>query len=322
MHLFMACQEETAGLSAVKRKISASKEENKGEARMQKLSSGLVKRILGAGLTQSELANLLQICRIQDSVGNIRGLSYKYTSSLLKKCSQTFYNAKNGLEEKGFIETSKDNRMDIDVFIRNNNFSDKDFSKGYIDLQMKIFDDEDFYKMPANAMALALELLRMRFNDETAGQGKPAEEFIRHYMDVFKVNERSIRRYLQYLRTYFNINCYGHKYFFELKSKWKKEKKAGQPVEEEKYRKQIAEAACRRARVINQTEDVMKDLKTLVQQYKKAAEEACKDISALVIDAVAESIARTNELVPKPKWNYKLSVPYVHIILRESLNLI
>ena len=125
---------------------------------MQKLSSELVKRILGAGLTQAELANLLQIGRIQDDSGRVRGLSYKYTCEILKKCNQTFYNAKEGLEKKGFIQTKKDNRLDIDVYILNNNFYDKDFSKGYIDLQMKLFDDEDFYKLSANEMALALDL--------------------------------------------------------------------------------------------------------------------------------------------------------------------
>lgn len=289
---------------------------------MQKLSSGLVKRILGAGLTQSELANLLQIARIQDSTGRIRGLSYKYTCKILGRCYQTFYNAKNGLEEKQIITTSKDNRMDIDVYIRNNDFSDHDFSSGYIDLQMQIFDDENFYKLSANEMAMVLDLLRMRFNDETAVQGKPAKAFIETYMKAFGVTERTVRRYLQHLKTYFYINCYEHKYFFRLKEKWKRTQKAGRPVEEEKYRKHIAEAACKRARVINRTDDVMKDLQGLVQQYTKTALEANEDIAALVMGAVAESIARVNELIPKPKWSYKISVPYVHTILRESLNLI
>ena len=288
---------------------------------MQKLSSELVKRILGAGLTQSELANLLQISRIQDCSGHVRGLSYKYTSEILKKCNQTFYNAKGGLEKKGFIQTSKENRLDIDIHVLNNNFYNKDFSKGYIDLQMKIFDDKDFYKLSANEMALALDLLRMRYNDETASQGKSTKEFIKKYMEIFQVTERSIRRYLQNLRTYFYINCYNHKYFFKLKDKWKKDKSVGRSYEEDKYRKHIAEAACKRARIINQTESVMKDLEGLVKQYTRTAKEACKDISALVMDAVAESIARTNELIPKPKWDYTVSVPYVHTILRESLNL-
>lgn len=286
---------------------------------MQKASSELVKRIVHAGLTQAELANLLQMCRIQDSAGRIRGLSYKYTSEILNKCNQTFYNAKAGLEKKGFIQTSKDNRLDIDVKIENNSFLDKDFSKGYIDLQMKIFDDEKFYKLSANEMAMALDLLRMRYNDETAKQGKPTKEFIETYMKAFKVTDRTVRRYLQHLRTYFYINCHDYKYFFKLKDKWKRDEKAGRPVEEEKYRRHIAEAACKRARVINQTEDVIKDLKELVQQYTKAAREVNKDIAALVIDAVAESIVRANELIPKPKWNYKISVPYVHTILRENL---
>ena len=288
---------------------------------MQKLSSELVKRILGAGLTQSELANLLQISRIQDSSGHVRGLSYKYTSEILNKCNQTFYNAKDGLEKKGFIQTSKGNRLDIDVHVLNNNFYNKDFSKGYIDLQMKIFDDEDFYKLSANEMALALDLLRMRYNDETASQGKLTKEFIRNYMKVFQVTERSVRRYLQNLRKYFYINCYNHKYFFKLKDKWKKDKSVDRSYEEDKYRKHIAEAACKRARVINQTESVIKDLEGLVKQYTRTARESCKDISALVMDAVAKSIARTNELVPKPKWDYTVSVPYVHTILRESLNI-
>lgn len=289
---------------------------------MQKLSSELVKRILPAGLTQSELANLLQICRIQDSSGQIRGLSYKYTCGILNKCNQTFYNAIAGLVKKGFIQTSKDNRLDIDVRIENNNFYNKDFSKGYIDLQMKLFDDERFYKLSANEMAFALDLLRMRYDDETARQGMSTREFIEHYMHIFHVTERTVRRYMRNLRRYFNINCYNHKYFFKLKEKWKRVEKAGRPVEEEKYRRHIAEAACKRARVINQTEDVIKDLKGLVQQYTKTAREANKDIAALVINAVAESIARTNELIPKPKWNYKISVPYVHTILRENLSLI
>ena len=289
---------------------------------MQKLSSELVKRILGAGLTQAELANLLQIGRIQDDSGRVRGLSYKYTCEILKKCNQTFYNAKEGLEKKGFIQTKKDNRLDIDVYILNNNFYDKDFSKGYIDLQMKIFDDEDFYKLSANEMALALDLLRMKYNDATIRQGKPTKEFIEKYKKTFHVTERTIRRYLHNLKTYFEITCFNHKYFFKLKKKWKKNTKDPDYLpEEEKYRRHIAEAACKRARVINQTEEVIDDLKELLPQYSRIAMEACKDISMLVINAVAESIARANELVPKPKWDYTVSVPYVHTILRESLNL-
>ena len=289
---------------------------------MQKLSSELVKKILQAGLTQSALANLLQIGRIQDSSGRVRGLSYKYTSNILDKCNQTFYNAKKELEEKGFIQTSKDNRLDIDVQILNNNFYNHDFSRGYIDLQMKIFDDEDFYKLSAHEMALALDLLRMRYNDDTAAQGKDTKLFIQTYKDAFKVTERSIRRYLQHLRKYFNINCYNHKYFFKLKEKWKKDSSPGHAVEEDKYREHVAQVACKRANAKNQPDRVINDLKGLVKQYTKEAKEACADISALVIEAVAESIARTNELVPKPKWNYKVSVPYVHTILRENLNLI
>lgn len=292
---------------------------------MQKLSSELVKRILSAGLTQSELANLLQISRIQDSSGHVRGVSYKYTCEILKKCNQTFYNAKNGLIEKGFIRVYKDKTMhlDMDIFILYNNFSNQDFSKGYIDLQMKIFDDEDFYKLSANEMALALDLLRMKYNDATVRQGKPTKEFIEKYKKTFHVTERTIRRYLHNLKTYFIITCFNHKYFFKLKEKWKKNtKEPGYLPEEEKYRRHIAEAACKRARVINQTEEVIDDLKELLPQYSRIAMEACKDISMLVINAVAESIARANELVPKPKWDYTVSVPYVHTILRESLNLI
>lgn len=289
---------------------------------MQKISSELVKKILRADLTQAALANLLQISRIQDSTGRVRGLSYKYTSDILDKCNQTFYNAKKELEEKGFISTSKPYRSDIDVLIINNNFNNYDFSKGYINLQMKLFDDEKFYELSANEMAMILDILRMKYNDKTEAQGIDTKLFIQTYMDAFQVTERSVRRYLQHLRKYFNINCYNHKYFFKLKEKWKKDSSPGHAVEEDKYREHVAEVACKRANVKNPADKVIKDLKGLVKQYTKEAKECCADISALVIEAVAESIARTNELVPKPKWNYKVSVPYVHIILRENLNLI
>lgn len=289
---------------------------------MQKLSSELVKRILGAGLTQSELANLLQISRIQDSSGRVIGLSYKYTTGILAKCNQTFYNSLEGLKNKKFIETSKDNRLDIDVKILNNDFSNNDFSKGYINLQMKIFNDRDFYKLSSNEMAMALDLLRKRYNADTSKQGIPAKDLIEEYKKIFHVTERTVRRYLQHLRRYFYINCSKHKYFFKLKEMWNIDKSPRKTAEEEKYRSHIAQVACKRAKVANPSISMLKDLKTLIKQYRVTAEEQGKDISRLIINAVTESIKRYNELIPKPKWKYVVSLPYVHSILRESLNLI
>lgn len=112
-------------------------------------------------VTGIELDLLLYLSKIQDQFGNIKGLYYKDVCKELNCCKQSFYNALQGLETKGYILINftykEQNYWDLTI-LDNIFISEKDDKKRYLNTNRKIFNNDRFRSLRVNEKKLLLKL--------------------------------------------------------------------------------------------------------------------------------------------------------------------
>lgn len=99
-----------------------------------------------------------------DDTGLAEGIYYKDFCHRTGMCNQSFYNSKNKLIELGFIKEFKNDNRDIDILLLNNVFQTKeDYKKGYVNLNIELFQSEDFWNLTDNAMIMCLDFVKNSF---------------------------------------------------------------------------------------------------------------------------------------------------------------
>lgn len=285
---------------------------------MQKLKYSILEKLNSSSCTQTELALLLYVGRFQDKSGLVRGVYYKDAVTSLNISVQSFYNAREGLKEKGIIEVKKESIPDSDIRILGNDFSDENYQCGYIDLQHQIFEQKQFLKSTANEILLALELIK---NAQSAKKKKyriGTATFITDYSQMLHVKERAVRKYLQRMRRFFNIGLFERKYYISLKEKFRRDE-VGKKGEEECCREQVVDAGLRRARIKEVAERDRKDVIGLLQQYAKEATEKGLDAGKLLLCAIQESILVINEARRKRNYRYYAKPSLIHKLFLVEL---
>ena len=124
---------------------------------MWKIKNTLIKNWMLKHLTHSEIVTLLYFSLHQNDAGWARGMYYDLVAKSTGISKSSYYNACDGLKEKGIIQIEKEDNRDRNILILDNDFRNKDFQCGYIDLCHKIFQNPSFWKMKANEILLAID---------------------------------------------------------------------------------------------------------------------------------------------------------------------
>lgn len=114
------------------------------------------------GLTSTEIDLLFLLAHKQNAFGHVRDLYYLDAATELNVCTESFYNAIRGLEEKGFIYASSNGSDGFWNFtIINNIFLHSEHDKqGYLDISLDIFNTPNFKSLKANEKKLVIKLVR------------------------------------------------------------------------------------------------------------------------------------------------------------------
>jgi len=272
--------------------------------------------MIQAKLTKCEMSLMLFLSFYQDEYGQVYGVHYKEVSEKTGMSYQEFYNAKNSLEEKGFIHCEKSNRIDHDITILNNSFfTEEDAKRGYINTGHNIFHTKEFYQMKAGAMLLAMKMMKNTYDDR--GYFRiGVQKFYEKYTQIFGVTKRVLRSYLKQLKQFFSIGIKDGKYYIEPKKIIYR--KHGEKSEAECLREQRTEALLRRSRIKNAAGKDIEEIRTFFKQYGPKAADKGKKLFSLIDKAIENSIEILNEAKKGKKQRF-LNTALIHRLLREEL---
>lgn len=282
---------------------------------MQKLRYSIINRILDENLTGTQIDILLYISRFQDDSGRIFGVYYKDIAIATFRHKTQIYKALSALESKGFISREKNSRYDMDITILNNDFSDKDFSGGYLSVDKKIFLNGEFFRMKAREKIITLQLIK---NCDSAPKGtfrKKREEFIKWYGEKLGVISRSVGAYLTTLKKYFNIYLKNGIYYIKcLKGKIEGTKQENfdimAPTDRDQLYRHEVNKSLRRSRAACDPED-KKELGKILQQYADEWNLIPLDLTPI--------LRRCLELADN--MERKVNIKLVHKLVRDTLGI-
>lgn len=134
---------------------------------MQKMKRGLYDRIINTKeLSRTEIHFLFLLASSCNESGQVIGTYYKSIAKALNCDKSKFYQLRDDLTEKGFITWNKNYYTDIDIELLGNSFmvssegSVKAEYNDYVDLNINIFQDKDFFKCKAGAIRMAMEFIK------------------------------------------------------------------------------------------------------------------------------------------------------------------
>lgn len=285
---------------------------------MQKLSYDVLKKLQKSRATSAEISLLIYMSQYQDDCGSITGLYYRDACENIGISYQTFYDCLKGLEAKGLVRCAKNSRTDYDVTVTDNDFSDGDYSRGYISTGHAIFSDKKFHAMKAGAKLMAMDLVKIAYS-KGGSYIIGTEKLYANYTDMLGVTKRVIRGYLHQVKEFFSIGIKDGKYYITPKSKVARQ--AGSITDKDKTGRWFVRVLMRRHR-LEATAEQVKDLAGVMSRRASAFKESYGSIwetklSGLIEKAVLGSIERMNEGLPKRKEKRKLNVPFVNKIFME-----
>lgn len=162
---------------------------------MYKLKNSYIDNMIAAKVSKSEIAFLLYIAVGQNESGKVYSVYYKDVCEALSISIQKFYDILTSLSEKNLIRFEKENPADFVVELVGNDFSEKDFSCGYLNVASKEFQSKKFTKLKAGAQLLYLYTQRL-LNGKHMGVLKFYEEFC----EMFQVTRKTLQIYVQQLK--------------------------------------------------------------------------------------------------------------------------
>lgn len=162
---------------------------------MYKLKNSYIDNMIAAKVSKSEIAFLLYIAVGQNESGKVYSVYYKDVCEALSISIQKFYDILTSLSEKNLIRYEKENPADFVVELVGNDFSDKDFSCGYLNVASKEFRSKKFTELKAGSQLLYLYTQRL-LNGKHMGVLKFYEDFC----EMFQVTRKTLQIYVQQLK--------------------------------------------------------------------------------------------------------------------------
>lgn len=282
---------------------------------MQKIRPVVLEQMIRARLTSAEVNFLVYISQYQDDTGLVSGVYYKEICEKLEISYQKFYDVKESLIRKGLIRAEKNSYCDWDIRILQNDFSDHDYSSGYLSTNHQIFQNAAFFRMKAGAKVLAMHLLRI-CQSNRGHYRIGVVTFYETYQKLFGVTKRVLQNYLTELRQFFSVGIREHLYFITPKKNVYRQT-ITTVSETERYNQQIGSTICRRLKIREYSGQNLKDTAALLTQY---AQRLGTQAVTLLSLAVQRSLEKLNERVKRPHQRKReLQPKLVHRCLTEIL---
>ena len=283
---------------------------------MTKLSYKVLDKIISNKLTSHEINLIICISRFQKDTGEIIGVSYKKVCEETGMSIQKFYDALHSLCDKNIIVYEKRSYWDIDITILDNDFSDNNYSDGYINTNHHIFYMDEFKELKAGAKILAMLLMKVTFTCRNSFQ-VGIKKFRDKYAGLMQISKRTLLLYLNKLKRFFSIGIKDKKYFITPKSIIYNDTR--KKTESELLNNQQIMVAIKRNRIKDATEQDIKDTLNVLNQYNPYLKEN-KNFS--IINTINLSIQKLNDkILDKRKWKRKLYPKFIHILIQGELGL-
>lgn len=285
---------------------------------MNKLKYDVFKKLINVGVTHAELSFILYMCMNQDTDGIVTGVYYKDTMIESGISHETFYNVLESLKAKGVISFVRTLSDDYDITVMGNDFSDGDYSKGYLSLRKKVFRSPSFKKLKVNEQLLIMDLLCICQSNH--GKYKiGVDKYIQNYMNIFHVSSRTIRKYLRAVKKFFEVSRDQGIYTIIPK---KMLKVTVEHSDEQGLHTYLIKTMARRHRIKHPTVQEITETAKLVNQYRCYAEIAGCNIWSVLQDCLESSIDIINQYKKaRDKKEYSLRYKLIHKLVRQALKM-
>ena len=258
-------------------------------------------------LTNKEVDFILYVARYQDDYGCIRGMYYRDVCKNADMCKQTFYDTLRSLQAQGIITYSRVNQ-DYDITILDNDFSYPGaYHEGYINVSRQVFHTRRFHELKAKEKLLLLHFMKITHSASGSYQIGTGKLYTK-YMQLLGETKRVLRGYLHSLKKFFAIGIKDGKYFISyLRTVFNDRVEVS---ETDQYMRHLVRVSCRRAKIKDFVPAAVKDVVTIMKQYRKEAQES--SIGKSIFEIVDDCICQAKELNSK----------YIHKLVRGALGLI
>lgn len=277
-------------------------------------------------LTNCEMNMYLWLCENQNDNGAVSGIRPSDFLDIMSK--QSFYNALKGLTDKGLIRMGfHHKRHEYKISLNNITIAGDEWKEGYINLNKKLFQCEDFRKLKSREKYLML-LFYVKTSVSVTPSGTKAvysmekEIFYEKYSKVLNRSKRRIMEYLHSLKKFFNINIKLRKRTRKHQEETVKEYKIGRnrntyslDVKEDKngrvkHRRQHVKAMVRKYNLKGVTEEFINDVIGLYKNHIKNYTEAR-------IDGAMEWAIRTHS----KENNITASAARINQLLKQRIDM-
>ena len=104
------------------------------------------------------------------------------------------------MQQKELIECRKVNKIDYCITLKGNDFRDKDFSNGYLNVALQHFNKPEFMDLKAGAKLLYLYMQRF-----TEGRHMKLKRFYDEFCERFNVAKKTLQEYLRQLNEHYFV---------------------------------------------------------------------------------------------------------------------
>lgn len=241
-------------------------------------------------LTNCEMNMYLWLCENQNDNGAVSGVRPSDFLDIMSK--QSFYNALKGLTDKGLIRLGlRKKRHEYKISLNEVTIVGDEWKEGYINLNKKLFQCEDFKKLKSREKYLML-LFYVKTSVAVTPSGTKAvhsiekDTFYEKYSKLLNRSKRRIMEYMHSLKKFFNINIKLRKRTRKHQEETVKEYKIGRnrntyslDVKEDKngrvkHRRQHVKAMVRKYNLKGVTEEFINDVIGLYKNHIKNYTEA------------------------------------------------
>ena len=241
-------------------------------------------------LTNCEMNMYLWLCENQNDNGAVSGIRPSDFLDIMSK--QSFYNVLKGLTDKGLIRLGlRKKRHEYKISLNEVTIVGDEWKEGYINLNKKLFQCEDFKKLKSREKYLML-LFYVKTSVAVTPSGTKAvhsiekDTFYEKYSKLLNRSKRRIMEYMHSLKKFFNINIKLRKRTRKHQEETVKEYKIGRnrntyslDVKEDKngrvkHRRQHVMAMVRKYNLKGATEEFINDVIGLYKNHIKNYTEA------------------------------------------------
>lgn len=252
-------------------------------------------------LTSMELNFLLYLARTCSPSGESVGIYYQEIIKEISCCTATFYEIRDSLTAKGFIEWEKNHSADIDIKLIGNDFTENGeiVYKDYLNTNIAMLNDKSFLAKKAGEKQMALYFLKR----VSAGRNNklwyiPFNQY-KKLAELLRVSLRVVKEYIRELQRWIQVGravSEGKEYDVvtvlkramkepEYIASRKGKTRSVQAYPEYYQHKHYIETQCRRNH-IETSELQVADTATLIQQYGKKVKAMGKNIFNMVLGAI------------------------------------